>query len=155
MTVDGSKSAFTFKHLFSNTYYSFVVIPINNAGEGLQHISPKKERTETGKYKNSCFLLLNKPLFAFLMLLFLLLLISLLLLLFVIFPYLLLMLMLLLLPLFIFASPSPSHPSTSFPLPPLALPHHPPPSFQLNMSIGYSMHVNNQLGHVLTENVDW
>ena len=118
-TVDGSKSAFTFKHLFSNTYYSFVVIPINNAGEGLQHISPKKERTETGKYKNSCFLLLNKPLFAFLLLLFLLLLISLLLLLFVIFPYHLLML--LLLPLFIFASPSPSHP-TSFPLPPLPLP---------------------------------
>ena len=118
-TVDGSKSAFTFKHLFSNTYYSFVVIPINNAGEGLQHISPKKERTETGKYKNSCFLLLNKPLFAFLLLLFLLLRISLLLLLFVIFPYHLLML--LLLPLFIFASPSPSHP-TSFPLPPLPLP---------------------------------
>ena len=32
---------------------------VNNAGEGLQHISPKKERTETGKYKNGSFLLLN------------------------------------------------------------------------------------------------
>lgn len=124
MTVDGSTSTFTFKHLFSNTYYSFVVIPVNNAGEGLQHISPKKERTETGKYKNSCFLPLNKPLFAFLLLLFLLI-ISLLLLLLVIFPYLLLTLMLLLLPLFIFASPSPSH-LTSFP--PHPPPFSPPPS---------------------------
>ena len=148
MTVDGSTSTFTFKHLFSNTYYSFVVIPVNNAGEGLQHISPKKERTETGKYKNSCFLLLNKPLFAFLLLLFLLI-ISLLLLL-VIFPYLLLTLMLLLLPLFIFSTPP-----SSFFSPTLPLPLHPPPSFQLNMSIGYSTHVNNQLGYVLIENVDW
>lgn len=59
MTVDGSESASTFKHLFSNTYYSFAVTAVNNAGEGLQHISPKKERTETGKSKNRCFLLLN------------------------------------------------------------------------------------------------
>ncbi|KAL9980873.1 hypothetical protein ACROYT_G009512 [Oculina patagonica] len=50
MTVDGSTTAYTFKHLFSNTYYSFVVTPVNGAGDGLQHISPKKQRTETGKY---------------------------------------------------------------------------------------------------------
>ena len=50
MTVNGSESAYTFKHLFSNTYYSFVVTAENNAGEGLRHISPKKKRTERGKY---------------------------------------------------------------------------------------------------------
>lgn len=159
MKVDGSKSAFTFKHLFSDTYYSFVVIPINNAGEGLWHISPKKERTETGKYKNSCFLPLNKPLFAFLLLLFLLL-ISLLLLLHVIFPYLLLMLMLLLLPLFICASPPfilLFHPlPPPFSPPPLPLPF----TFQVHSNwickiMWYWTHVNNQLVYVLIENMDW
>ena len=55
MTVDGTESAFTFKHLFSNTYYSFAVTAENNAGEALNHISPKKERTDIGKYKNRFF----------------------------------------------------------------------------------------------------
>ena len=55
MKVDGSQSSATFKHLFSNTHYSFVVTAENKFAKGFQHISPKKERTETGKSKNRCF----------------------------------------------------------------------------------------------------
>ena len=55
MEVDGLQSAATFKHLFSSTHYSFVVTSENEFGERFQHISPKMERTESGKSKNRCF----------------------------------------------------------------------------------------------------
>ncbi|XP_022802072.1 uncharacterized protein LOC111339637 isoform X2 [Stylophora pistillata] len=45
--VDGGQMAYTVKHLSNNTYYSFTVIAVNSGREGLQHISPKKQRTDT------------------------------------------------------------------------------------------------------------
>ena len=47
--VSGSTSAYTFKNLLSNTLYSFVVIPVNNAGAGSKHIDPVIEKTIPGK----------------------------------------------------------------------------------------------------------
>jgi len=49
LVVNGSTHAYTFKHLFSSTTYSFVVIPKNSHGEGARHRTPKTERTYPGK----------------------------------------------------------------------------------------------------------